>query len=493
MMFFFFDNEPVVNNMNTTNLRYIKISGLFGRNTVDIHFDKEVNIYIGENGLGKTTILNSIYYILEQKFDKLLDINFQEIVVKFDTIDSPILVTRDDFSAFISKRNPRGRFRENEIPYILSDILDIYNPMDLVENVELLDIATLRLSRTLNIPRSLAQQYIYNYINHGFSGINDKKKKSNIKNVEKLIDAIDKNINQKILYFTTYRRIENDFSKMLTKEDRYAESESLIKFGMNDVDKSINRILTLIRESSRESFNKMTGVLLNQYSSVKDDETNSLSNYHTSIDTDMAKIILDRLGSELNPSDKKNIVKLLESSEIDNYKYAHLRNLLVRLIENYEKDKVYDDKIKKFANTCNKYLNGKEFRYNQSDLTLNIYMNDSASDYNNTILEKHMNLHGKTNNNIISLSQLSSGEKQIVSLFSKLYLESDKDSILIIDEPELSISMKWQKMLLPDIMRSENCKLLLTVTHSPFIFDNEFDMDAKEMRRCTKPYNIQEG
>lgn len=88
------------------------------------------------------------------------------------------------------------------------------------------------------------------------------------------------------------------------------------------------------------------------------------------------------------------------------------------------------------------------------------------------------------NDNRIELSKLSSGEKQIVSLFSKLYLENEKDSILIIDEPELSISMKWQRMLLPDIMRSENCKLLLTVTHSPFIFENEFDADAKDMRAC---------
>lgn len=86
----------------------------------------------------------------------------------------------------------------------------------------------------------------------------------------------------------------------------------------------------------------------------------------------------------------------------------------------------------------------------------------------------------------IELSMLSSGEKQIVSLFSRLYLESDNKCVLLIDEPELSISMKWQKMLLPDIMRSGNCSLLLTVTHSPFIFDNEFDNDAKDMWYCFK-------
>jgi len=30
--------------------------------------------------------------------------------------------------------------------------------------------------------------------------------------------------------------------------------------------------------------------------------------------------------------------------------------------------------------------------------------------------------------------------------------------------------------------------LLLTVTHSPFIFDNEFDIYAKEMRDCIDIY-----
>ena len=61
-MFFFFDEEPVVNNINTTNIEFIKIMGLFGRCSVKINFDKEVNVYIGENGLGKTTILNCILY-----------------------------------------------------------------------------------------------------------------------------------------------------------------------------------------------------------------------------------------------------------------------------------------------------------------------------------------------------------------------------------------------------------------------------------------------
>ena len=134
--------------------------------------------------------------------------------------------------------------------------------------------------------------------------------------------------------------------------------------------------------------------------------------------------------------------------------------------------KAYDDRIKKFANTCNKYLINKHFNYNQSTLNLDIFLDNEFGE----------------KKDIIQLTQLSSGEKQIVSLFSKLYLESDEKSIVIIDEPELSLSLQWQKMLLPDIMRTENCDLLLTVTHSPFIFENEFDYDAKEIRRYIAMY-----
>ena len=47
----------------------------------------------------------------------------------------------------------------------------------------------------------------------------------------------------------------------------------------------------------------------------------------------------------------------------------------------------------------------------------------------------------------ISLKNLSSGEKQILSLFSKLYLNLNNKNILLFDEPELSLSIIW--LLIP--------------------------------------------
>jgi hypothetical protein len=70
---------------------------------------------------------------------------------------------------------------------------------------------------------------------------------------------------------------------------------------------------------------------------------------------------------------------------------------------------------------------------------------------------------------------LSSGEKQIVSLFSHIYFSGDKNYFVIIDEPELSLSVPWQQRFLPDIIDTKRCTGLIAVTHSPFIWENTLE------------------
>ena len=78
---------------------------------------------------------------------------------------------------------------------------------------------------------------------------------------------------------------------------------------------------------------------------------------------------------------------------------------------------------------------------------------------------------------------LSSGEKQIISTFAKLLLnETHKNTLIIIDEPELSLSVEWQMMFLTDILQTGQCEKLLAVTHSPFIYQNELKYHAKSLK-----------
>jgi predicted ATPase len=75
----------------------------------------------------------------------------------------------------------------------------------------------------------------------------------------------------------------------------------------------------------------------------------------------------------------------------------------------------------------------------------------------------------------LELRMLSSGEKQIVSLFSHIYLSGVRDFFVIIDEPELSLSVPWQQRFLPDLINTDRCTGLVAVTHSPFIWENTLE------------------
>ena len=65
-------------------------------------------------------------------------------------------------------------------------------------------------------------------------------------------------------------------------------------------------------------------------------------------------------------------------------------------------------------------------------------------------------------------NRLSSGEKQLLLLFSNILTSSETASLFIIDEPEISLNVKWQRRLvdaLIDLTDRTQCQFLLA-THS---------------------------
>ena len=417
--------------------------------------------------------------MLEQQFSRLSSIQLSEIEIKFKKNSKPYKISMADIMAYDrGKRANSPKFVIDREPYVTRELIEnlLYryyynNTIDI--DRDLIDTLTYEVARRTNMPLNVARNAVIHYINDR-DVFNKIDIAGNEVKVAELIKAISENVTHRIIYLPTYRRIEDDFSSLNLRNEELNRAELLIRFGMSDVQSSIDRILENIRSIAMKGFTEMTGVLLKQYADGVDPLKESVSGKRlVKIDYETVKIVLDRVGKAIENSYKQKILELVYSGGIDSYEYLYLKNLIIKLTDNYGSQKAYDDRIKKFTETCNKYLINKRFIYNQSTLSLDIILDSEFK---------------KKKKEIIQLTQLSSGEKQIVSLFSKLYLESNDKSIVIIDEPELSLSLQWQKMLLPDIMRTENCDLLLTVTHSPFIFENEFDDDAKEMRRFIEAY-----
>ena len=76
------------------------------------------------------------------------------------------------------------------------------------------------------------------------------------------------------------------------------------------------------------------------------------------------------------------------------------------------------------------------------------------------------------------LSSLSSGEQQELVLHYDLLFGVPSNTIVLIDEPELSLHVAWQKKFLPDllkIVRLSNFDALVA-THSPYIVGDRTDL-----------------
>ncbi|MCT4632150.1 MAG: AAA family ATPase [Firmicutes bacterium] len=445
-------------------VKNIEIKGLFDQFNVDVPLGLQANIFVGENGMGKTTILNCLYAVLSGKIEKLSNINFDSIAVYFkDGTNAGI--TSQDAIAYNEHLFKGGavRRRINFETIFTSREIEIMQNYNEINDVDLAKFIY-RISDTYMMPTNYAERELRRYM----IGLKKEKKKGNYKNVIKFKEVIESKVKEEVIYFPTYRRIEEDLNKLGIHVDRERNSfnDKLIQFGMNDVDKVIEKLLDEIKLKAINGFNKMTGILLNQYLHAQL-ELNKVEE----IDRDSLVIALDRLGDEINKSDKMKIIELVENNKMMEAENEYLLNLIMNLISSYKEQSSIDEKIKSFSNTCNKYLNDKKYIYDESNVDLKIFRNNYKWP--------------------IEIQNLSSGEKQVISIFAKLYFEIDDKCILLFDEPELSLSIKWQSMFLPDVIDTKKCSMLVAVTHSPFIFDNDFDEIALDMSDCIRDKNVQ--
>ena len=68
----------------------------------------------------------------------------------------------------------------------------------------------------------------------------------------------------------------------------------------------------------------------------------------------------------------------------------------------------------------------------------------------------------------IDSDNLSAGEKQMLSFLC--YNAFSENTAIFIDEPELSLHVDWQRLLLPTLLEQETGNQFFVATHSPFIY-----------------------
>lgn len=436
-------------------LKRFSISKLYGERDVSIDFSSNIKILVAENGYGKTTILNALFGIVSGDISKLRQIDFEKISIEF--------TDGDNFEIDITElKISTETFKKNGIYDHLLRKVGEAKTLRLLENFFALSPKQFQRSAILknvanrtDIPASHLVNILKD-ISSSQDDVNDI-----IEGREKL-KKIREKFELNIVYLPTYRRVEQDFEELTSSNDAEFLDDHSINFGMKDVTRRFEEITKEIITSSVAWFSKVNGQMLSQLVEgfkVDDEVKNSIN------DPDALKIVLDRIGDNIEESYKRKIIELVKTKEIFNG-HDPLLYFISNLVKVYVQQKSNDQAIQDFSEVCNRYLVDKKINYNESNVTIDIVR--------------------RKNDKPVDIENLSSGEKQIISLFARLYLKRENNLAIFFDEPELSLSIEWQKTLLPDILNSGKCSFLFTTTHSPFIFENELSEHTVDLGHYIK-------
>jgi len=407
--------------IQSSKIKSFSIYGLFGTNDVHIPFDKSIKILVGENGIGKTQILNIFYYSLTRNSIKLREFSFDRIELNIG--NEPIIFSRKKVIEYVENIH--------ESPIIQKTRREIIRR-------EIIRSARQEIIRRRKWPPHKSEKKLSQNLSDFFHKIKESLSPDNI------------------LYFPTFRRVEEDLHNLGYDEEKFLtnkDDNNLIHFGMDDVQQRFHAIERKIDLLLKEGLNKISSEILSKLVMGFPKIDKAVLDRINEADIN---IILARAGNEISEQDKAKIREIVQSKKIEDEAEKSLFYFLQILVDIYEKQKELDNSINKFKEVCNNYLINKKVFYDESKIK--IYIKSDGSE------------------ELLPLSKLSSGEKQIISIFSKIYLsEVNQSFIVLFDEPELSLSIVWQRKLLPDIVNSGKCSFLLAVTHSPFIFENELD------------------
>ena len=422
---------------NKLNIKSFTVYELFGKKDHTIHFSENQCIIMGINGTYKTTMLTIFSHFLKGEWDILSEYVFSKI--KLELEDTTIIeITRDDsvLCGYIDMENLR-EFKELSQGDIEVEFRHLFNSRHRRNQIDPLGILSIhtQLIKLVKITSHYEVVFLPSY-RHIESKLVESAKRR--KYIEQIVNAIDEDI-------------------------ATVGMDSILVKIKNEILVSESKVVATMMQYSMQIFESS---MMGKLSNLSDFEIQTTAE----IKEDELQLNLDKVQRNLTTTSKQLIVSFnklqkqaIESVRNKDYNKSKYRNkqasikafnvfmLMSREIEQHR------TKIDNFFKMCNKY-----FSISNKEILKDNFSVDSSED-------RVVQLE---DGRIISLKGLSSGEQQILSIFSRLYLFPEKkDIFIIIDEPEMSLSMPWQNNFIPDILSGVSTVGLLVATHSPDIIE----------------------
>ncbi|MCB9743314.1 MAG: ATP-binding protein [Alphaproteobacteria bacterium] len=443
----------------SSSLKQFQIVGLHGDRNVTLDLFEQATILTDSNGSGKTTVLGLLFALLAKHHQKLAAVRYKCLRLTLGDgtefeFERQGLV---DHRALRSSRSAWHRAFMESLPDSVLAELRTFSPLSRNKLLAALwdgDIDT-RSHRGI--------EHLAGRVGVDVQELVEMLTKADPSNLgcKGQYEALESHLSFQPLYFPTYRRVEEDLHMLGHSDADFPGNSQLIQFGMHDVRKTLNEVMSAIKDTSVEWYSIVNGRMISQLvDGIEVDD----GMYEALADFSIVKVVLDRSGDNIPLEKKRSILELVRNPRNLRYaKYKPLVFFLYNLVQIYSKQKDTDDAIKAFAKVINEdFFNDKRVVYDEGRLDISVVDERTGAE--------------------VRLEHLSSGEKQLMSLFSRMFFSENVEYFLLFDEPELSLSMEWQRRLLPDVLSTGRCRQLVAATHSPFIFDNELDDAATQLK-----------
>ncbi len=436
-------------------IRKFVATKVFGERKYEIEFrgGQPVSIVVGPNGTGKSTLLSLYYLSITKQWGRLSEYDFESLHI-FPAVGNGIRIDASDII-----RSSEQLFLPPSLRRYYQKVLSSGTMSQLTLNSS--STILRRLSREINVPE-VALRDLRDLIAHEPTLFHP-----NLEIIESSIDSLEIG---HVMYLPTFRRIEKDINinvkiddtvKRRPEKNDYTE---LVKSGMQDVTDMMRRYISDLNAQSRSRVTNAFQEFISDMVRGKISEY-SLANIKKYDSVALQAFIMSLQDELFTNSDKERLVQFVEKEQLrkqgkpkkDDQYMGYFVN---KMLEIFTEMQELESPIRNFIGIVDGYLGkNKEIYQDASEVAV-------------------VNVNSKS---ILPLEALSSGEKQIISLFSYLLLSEVKSFIVLIDEPELSLSVPWQRSFIPDIMKTGRCSQLFSVTHSPFIFDNNYFDDVVDI------------
>jgi len=429
----------------------VQIEGLFNIFTHNIILNQKerITIITAPNGYGKTIALKTIYSLFNKKFTFFNKLIFNSITYIFDNKQS----------IEIHKKNKEN---EQKIEFVLK------------ENNKQIDSFEYPSKKIMNnLKRTMPAHAIEEFTPPFIRRIGASEWLNELTNEVLSIEDVLYQFNEYIPEHITEKfnvDISPKFSEIFEAIEVYFIQEQRLVLREPISDHRIRReiVITDTIEKYSQELSKLIKQKISEYAQITQSLDSSFpkrlfQQNSTSVQATDLKDKLNALQDKRQKISKYGLLKVDDDTSMlsdENIDDSETKVLSLYLADNEEKLSVFDSLVNKIE-LFTQILNERRFNFKSIEI------------------DKEKGFIFKTSNDSsLKLTDLSSGEQHEVVLLYELLFKAKENSLVLIDEPEISLHVVWQKAFLDDIQEIINIQKIDVViaTHSPQIINDRWEL-----------------